>query len=284
MNDIPSFSSLFSEHNTAAMVDSFTGFSFTHVATFRQAHNLVSTLSIKPRTFEKQYAAQVGEQQFPGSAQVVLLGSAQGLTYRVGSHGLWHPSLFLSIPFATASVDFSASVGHSGPELKLDVEQRFPHCVAGLSLEKGAAVSIDAALSAAARMLRWGAGVGYNATEAKFDCRAVADVALRRAKIGALVTTDFRSSVIALLTAQRSIGDTKVATQLTVVPLQLASNLALGFEREFSRSNVAASFSTNGILSSVYTRVINRSVRLTLSSTINIGEQDYGFGVSVSLS
>lgn len=294
MNEIANFSSIFSEHNAAAMVNSFTGFSFTHVLTYKESQNVVSTLNIKPRTYEKEYASQVGEQSQPGNFQVVMLGNVQGLSYRVISQGLWIPSFFLSVPFTNSNIDFNATVDNTfGVNLKVDYENRFKNCVVDLSLDKSNSISLD--VEAASEVIlsrklnndkkcRYGLGLSYDFNESKVDCRAVADIDLKKVKLGSLLTTDFKSSLITLLTAQKQVGETKVASQLTMIPAKLVSNLSVGFEREFSTSNLSTSFSTTGILSSVYTKVINRNVRLTLSSTINLPEQDYGFGLSVSLS
>jgi hypothetical protein len=142
---------------------------------------------------------------------------------------------------------------------------------------------VESAAASGFRHLRFGAYYSRQLFETSSIYRLVADYELpTRLSIGCLFSADSEQASL-ILSAQKTVGKTKVGVAYHVVPRSILSHMTFGFEREFTASKVAASVTSGGILTSMYQRQVDKSRNLSLVTSANLWGKAYTLGIRATV-
>ncbi|KAH0794893.1 hypothetical protein GPJ56_001170 [Histomonas meleagridis] len=280
------YKDIFSDVNSVGLVSSFSGFNFTHLYPVNPNFNIVNSVNIKPRTYDKAHARQFNEQEYPGNYQILFIGNYMEMPFRAIFSGLWLPEVSLTVPFHPSSVTFSGSISETfSPSINIEFSNTNRLCSLDTAFHTNGSSTgkLDFEIATKYKNIRIGTGFYHDFVDSETCFEFATDIDLSKIVLGACAKIESKDRIAMVLSGQKTIGRTIAGIQLQMVPLQLSSNFVFGFEREFQMSNLSASFTSSGSVSSVYIRRITPNIRLTLSSVSHLSSRNYEFGIGVTL-
>lgn len=289
---VGSFDNVYEDITSCAEVPSFTGFVVTHYKEFSKDLNLVQTLSIMPRQYEVGLCTQVNEQKNPGYYHMMIAGNIKDLPFRITCNGFSRaPEFVISLPNANrnSTTTFITSLNLN------------PKIVTSYSYQPGK-ISLDAQLVAYDKLSKGQISVslttlikqaicgvsfsrGIESGESVYNVLTSANISPEQV-LSAALKTNFNDNLTASASSSYTIDDkTSVAVEWHCNIMQIRSEVCFGLRKNFLMSQMYASMTRNGVLSSYYTRALggNSQMRLTFSSVADIPSKNFTFGVSLNI-
>lgn len=282
---------MYEDITSCAETPSFSGFMATHYKELSKNLNLIQTLSMNPRQYEVEHCAQVNEPRNPGYYHIMLVGNIKDLPFRITCNGFNRaPEFMISLPnssgnsttsFITSlnlNPKFITSYSYQPGKISLDAQ-----LVAYDKLSKG---QFSVSMTAKIKQSIFGVSFSHGIESGENVYNTLASIHISsQQEISAAIKSNFSDNLIAAASSTYSIDDkTSASVEWHCNIMRIQSELQFGIKKNFLMSQLYASMTHNGVLTSYYTRALgSSSMRLTFSSVSDIPSKSFTLGVSINI-
>lgn len=259
------------------------GFDFTHVYNIKPGHNLVQQLSISPRIYPVELAAQSGERIIPGSYSAIFVGSVSDMEYRVAFPLFDKPNAQLTVPLT----DYCKTSLYVQPSLNPDITGYLRYRDPRIATEFAFSASdyftkgnVIVNFASEFKNTTYGALLSKTLFKSGYTFRVGVSTKFGKFESGTFISLDPQLHINKSLRYKPN-EDTEGGLHIELYPSDLRTKTAFFIERNFSMSVFAFNITSTGSCSSCIKRRLGQHQSMQITSSADLFKKVYQFGLGL---